>query len=96
MWPTHTDCKKIAQNSWLIHTQGSRAYNLQQKIKSIRGKFIRWNGIEFGKVEKELKEKQRKLQEVQNSISNTTDIRVERYLRSEIEKLMAQEEFMWA
>lgn len=47
-------------------------------------------------MEKDLKEKQKRLQEIQNSISTTSDIWIERDLRSEIEKLMFQEEIMWA
>ena len=43
-----------------------------------------------------MKDKQRKLQEVQNSISNAADIRIERELRGEIETLLHQEEIMWA
>ena len=46
-------------------------------------------------MEKDLKEKQKRLQEIQNSISTTSDIWIERDLRSEIEKLMFQEEIMW-
>ena len=69
----------MAQHAWNTHTQGSRAYILQQKIKNRQ--FINWNRDTFGRVDRELKEKQMKLQEIQNTISSIEDIRVEKILR---------------
>ena len=93
MWLTHADCKNVA---WSAQANGSRAFKFQQKLKNIRSKFTEWNRSVFGRVENELKDKQRKSQEVQNSISTTADIRIERELRGEIETLLHQEEIMWA
>lgn len=47
-------------------------------------------------MDRELKEKQRKLQGIQNAISSVEDVRVEKNLREEIENLMIKEEIMWA
>ena len=96
MWLTHVDCKSVAQHAWNTRTQGSRAYILQQKIKNVWRQFINWNRDTFGRVDRELKEKQMKLQEIQNTISFMEDIRVEKILREEIENLLVKEELMWA
>lgn len=61
-----------------ILSHGSRAYILQQKIKNVRRQSINWNRVTFGRVDRELKEKQKKLQEIQNTISSIEDIRVEK------------------
>lgn len=95
MWLTHSNWKAIAQDAWSAQSNGSKAFNFQHKLKSIRRKFSEWNKNVFGKVEYQLKEKQRKLQEVQNSIFTTDDIRIERNLTGEIEMLIHQEEIMW-
>lgn len=86
----------MAQHAWTTHTQGSRAYILQRKIKNVRRQFINWNRNTFGRVDRDLKEKQRKLQEIQNAISSIKDIKVEKTLREEIENLMIKEELMWS
>ena len=96
MWLTHVECKTMAQHAWTTHTQGPRAYRLQQKIKNVRRKFINWNRNTFGRVVRDLKEKQRKLQEIQNAISSIKDIKAEKTLREEIENLMIKEELMWS
>lgn len=84
------------QNAWNLPSQGSRAFQLQQKLKNVRKELYTWNINVFGKVDKEIRDKQRTLQEVQGSIRNVADIRVEKKLREDIENLMEKEEIMWA
>ena len=86
----------MIQNAWKVYTQGSRAFKLQHKLGKVRKKAIEWNKTVFGKVEKDIKEKQQKLQEVQNTIQTLADVRKERDLREEIESLMIREAIMWA
>lgn len=76
MWLTHADCKNVAQIAWSTQAKRSRAFKFQQNIKNIRSTFTEWNRKVSGRVKNELKEKQRKLQEVQNSISTTADIKI--------------------
>lgn len=76
MWLTHADCKNVAQVAWPTQAKRSRAFKFQQNIKNIRSTFTEWNRKVSGRVKNELKEKQRKLQEVQNSISTTSDIKI--------------------
>ena len=75
-----------------VHTQGSRSLKLQHKILNVKKQFIEWNKRVFGKVEKEIKNQQQMLQEIQNSIQTIADLRRERELREELENLMIREE----
>lgn len=50
----------------------------------------------FGKVKKEIKDKQKILQDLQDSIQTFVDVRKEKELREEIENLMTRREIMWA
>nr|POF08702.1 hypothetical protein CFP56_04820 [Quercus suber] len=36
MWLTHTNCKEIVEKAWKTHSVGSRAFKLQQKLKSVK------------------------------------------------------------
>lgn len=61
---TYSERKAMIQKSWEVHTLGSRAFKLQHKLSSVRKRIIEWNRTVFGKVEKEIKEKQLKLQKI--------------------------------
>ena len=86
----------MIQKAWEVQSKGSRAFKLQHKLNNVRKRAIEWNRTIFGKIEKELKEKQQDLQEIQDNIQTTADVRKERQLREEIEMLMFREEIMWA
>ena len=55
-----------------------------------------WNKTVFGKLEKEIKDKQLELQHLQNTIHTVEDVKKERDLRIDLENLMEREEIMWA
>ena len=67
---------------------GSRAFKLQQNLKSVKKQLIVWNKTIFGKIDKEIKDKQLQLQHLQNTIHTVEDVKKERYLRIELENLM--------
>ena len=50
----------------------------------------------FGKVDREIKSRQLKLQQIQDSIHTVEDVRQEKELRLELEYLMDKEEIIWA
>ncbi|KAF3975134.1 hypothetical protein CMV_001597 [Castanea mollissima] len=95
MWLTHNACKDMIQKAWEVQTQGSRAFKLQHKPDSVRKRAIEWNRTVFGKIEKELKEKQ-PFGKCKINIQTITDVRMERVLREEIEVLMNREGIMLA
>ena len=55
-----------------------------------------WNKTVFGKLDKEIKDKQLELQHLQNTIHTVEDVKKERDLRIDLENLMEREELMWA
>lgn len=96
MWLTHSICKDMIQKAREVQSKGSRAFKLQHNLNNVRKRAIEWNRTIFGKIKKELKEKQQDLQEIQDNIQTMADVRKERQLREEIEMLMFREEIMWA
>ena len=96
MWLTHTECKEIVERAWKTHSVGSRAFKLQQKLKSVRKQLGVWNKTVFGKLDKEIKDKQLELQHLQNTIHTVEDVKKERDLIIDLENLMEREEIMWA
>lgn len=88
MWLTHTSYKDIVQNAWKVDTQGSHAFRLRHKISNVKKYFIDCNKKVFGKVEREIKNKQQKLQEIQDFIQAMAGIKFEGDLREEVETLM--------
>ena len=96
MWSSHEDYGDVVNAAWAIKTTGSRAFNLQYKINNIKKTFNEWNRRVFGKVEREIKDRQKILQNLQNSIQTLMDVRNEKLLREDIENLMDREEIKWA
>ncbi|KAF3968805.1 hypothetical protein CMV_007346 [Castanea mollissima] len=96
MWKTYPSCKNVVQQAWSNNTMGSRAYQLMHKVKRIRKDFIQWNREVFGILDKEIQQKMKQLQDLQNNITLVTDIAKERMLREQIETLLLREEMMWA
>ena len=96
MWSSHEDYGDVVNAAWAIKTTGSRAFNLQYKINNVKKTFSEWNRRVFGKVEREIKDRQKILQNLQNSVQTLMDVRNEKLLREDIENLMDREEIKWA
>ena len=97
MWINHDECHNVVQNAWRVVTNGSRAFQLQNKLTNVRKQFIEWNRRRvFGRVEKEIRAKQKLLQNMQDSIHTLKDVRKEKELRENIEDLLTKEEIKWA
>ena len=96
MWLTHEDCKELVHHAWDLHSIGSRAIQLRNKFINVKQKALEWNKFFFGKVEVEIKMKQSQLQQLQDSIMTSEDVRRERVYREELEELLDREELMWA
>lgn len=62
MWSAHEGCKALIQNSWSLNSQGSKAFQFQQKLKHVKNELSSWNRNVFGKVDIQIREKQKILQ----------------------------------
>lgn len=96
MWITHPTCKDMVQHAWDIHTKGSRAFQLKNKLSNVGKEVFGQNKKVFGRVECEIKLKQAQLQNIQNSINSVEDVRKEKAIREEPEVLLNREELLWA
>ena len=80
MWLTHDSCKEMVHHAWELHSTGSRATQLRNKLINVKQKALEWNKNVFGNVEVEIKMKQNQLQHLQVSIMTNEDVRREREL----------------
>ena len=64
MWLNHPTCKDMIYQAWRLHTKGSRATQLNNKLLNVRKEAINWNKLDFGKVDSEIKRKLADLQEI--------------------------------
>lgn len=55
MWLKHPNCQDMIQKAWSLHTSGSRAAQLRNKLCNLRIEVVEWNKTVFGKVESEIK-----------------------------------------
>ena len=96
MWLTHAGCKEMVHHAWELHSIGSRANQLRNKLINVKKKALEWNMNVFGKVEVEIKMKQNQLQHLQDSIVTNDEVRRKRACWEELEELLDREELMWA
>lgn len=78
-----------------MHTNGSRAAQLINKLSNVRKKATNWNRPGFGKVYNEIKRKLAHLQDIQNTITSLEDVRKKKLIREDLEVLLYREEIMW-
>lgn len=69
---------------------------MNNKLANVKREIIGWNKYVFGRVELEIKKKVAELQGIQDSIASIEDVRKEKILREELERLLNREETMWA
>ncbi|XP_075661322.1 uncharacterized protein LOC142631123 [Castanea sativa] len=68
MWLTHPSCKEVVRGAWNSNFDGSMAFQLCNKNAKLRSDLIKWNRDVFGRVEKEIFQKQEELMHIHNSI----------------------------
>lgn len=78
-----------------MHTNGSRAAQLINKLSNVRKKATNWNRPGFGKVYNEIKRKLAHLQDIQNTITSLEDVRKKKLIKEDLEVLLYREEIMW-
>uniref|UniRef100_A0A7N2N230 Reverse transcriptase n=1 Tax=Quercus lobata TaxID=97700 RepID=A0A7N2N230_QUELO len=66
----------------------------QRRPFSVRKEFVHWNRKVFGRIEQEINQKKRLLQDLQNNVIFMEDVGQERELRDELECLLKREELM--
>lgn len=86
----------MIRQAWNLHTKGSRRAQLNNKLANVKREVIGWNKYVFGRVELEIKKKLAELQGIQDSIASIEDVRKEKILREELERLLNREVTMWA
>ena len=74
MWLLHPSCKSVVQKAWHCQITGSRAFQLSNKLSSVKKEFLVWNKEVFGRLEQEIHQKKLQLRSLQNSMSSLEDV----------------------
>eukprot|EP00253_Pinus_taeda_P031502 PITA_31502 len=100
-WLTHPTFKDFIKNTWasFIPPEGSKMYQLQQKLRFLKGNIKRWNRETFGNIFDAQKELHKELkdihQEVINSGHTEATLDRERHITKQIDERRKQEEIYW-
>ena len=94
IWTRDERCKEVIERAWDPFKGGSK-FQIQDRIKSCQFQLQKWNREVYGNVSKNLKNKQRRLQQLEalNMLHETAGEIIE--LRKEINETLNREELMW-
>eukprot|EP00253_Pinus_taeda_P002560 PITA_02560 len=100
-WLTHPAFKDFVKTTWasFIPPEGSKMYQLQQKLWFLKSHLKRWNRETFGNIFEEQQKLNNELKELHQKIITTghTDatLEQERHLSDQLENRRKQEEIYW-
>ncbi|OMO78934.1 Endonuclease/exonuclease/phosphatase [Corchorus olitorius] len=95
MWTTHPQCRQIIQKAWESHVHGSAAFKLARKLTFTKSSLRDWNKNVFGNVRLRKKELEKELEELQSKVDNELHSTRESIVRSELERVLEQEQILW-
>ena len=94
MWVREAECKEVVDMAWNLNTEEA-AMSVQDRLKRCQSNLVGWNQNKFGNVNKKLKQKQDRLQQLEslNLLHETAEEISE--ARRELNELHIREEVMW-
>ncbi|XP_075654772.1 uncharacterized protein LOC142624936 [Castanea sativa] len=94
MWTHDKRCKEIVEMAWDL-LRANPEFQIQDRLQSCQSHLMRWNHEAFGNVNKVLKRKQDRLQQLENmDLLHDTTEEIQQ-LRREINETLIREEVMW-
>eukprot|EP00253_Pinus_taeda_P017843 PITA_17843 len=100
-WLTHPAFKDFIRNTWssFLPPEGTKMFQLQQKLHFIKGHIKQWNRETFGNIfdaQREINQELKDLhQEIINAGHTETTLERERHITSQLEERRKQEEIYW-
>ena len=94
MWTRDDRCREVIEGAWEVD-RGDSEVDLRGRIKRCQDQLQKWNLMEFGNVNKMLKEKKEKLQQLELWDSLHGKAKEIKRVRKEINEIQAREEMMW-
>ena len=95
MWVREAGCREVVEEAWDPY-RGDEEYTVTDRLKSCQANLQRWNWRVFGNVNKTLKRKQERLQQLENLSSLHEKAEEIQELRKEINEVLVREEIMWS
>ncbi|KAF7815029.1 reverse transcriptase [Senna tora] len=96
MWYKNPECSHIISSSWALHSQGSQAFKVVQKLKSTARNISSWNRLNYNNLSVRIKQKEDELRVVQNLIHDPSSRVRERQIRKDLDHLLDCEQTIWA
>ncbi|KAF7802526.1 reverse transcriptase [Senna tora] len=96
MWYKNPECSQIISSSWALHSQGSQAFKVVQKLKSTARNLSTWNRLNYNNLSVRIRQKEEDLRVVQNLIHDPSSRVRERQIRKDLEHLLDCEQTIWA
>lgn len=100
-WLTHPAFKDFVRTIWasFIPPEGSKMYQLQQKLRSLKSHLKRWNRETFGNIFEAQQELNQELRDLHQRIINKghteATLDQERHIHNQLEDRRKQEEIYW-
>jgi len=95
MWLRNAKCKEIIELAWSMLNSFVEVPTIQERIKSCQQQLQWWNKNVFGHINKQLKEKKDKLQQLESLDILHEHVEDIHLLRKEINSLLDKENDMW-
>lgn len=95
MWVRELGCREVVEGAWDPY-RGGADYKIMYRLKNCQLSLQSWNWRVFGNVNRILKQKQDRLQQLENLSRLLENAKEIQGLRKEINKLLVREEIMWS
>lgn len=95
MWLRDAECKEIIELAWSMPNSSVEVLTIRKRIKSCQQQLQWWNKNVFGHINKQLKEKKDKLQQLESLDILHEHVEDIHLLHKEINSLLDKENDMW-
>ncbi|OMO94436.1 Endonuclease/exonuclease/phosphatase [Corchorus olitorius] len=95
MWTTHPQCKRVIEEAWNNHIQGSPAYRLSRKLMITKSSLKEWNKKVFGNIHERKRKLEAELMKLQVEAHKGETIDREKMVRNELDTVLEQEQILW-
>jgi len=94
-WTKHPECFSVICSAWDSFVNGSYAFILAKKLKSVKYALKIWNSLSFGNMQKKINLVTQRIDDIQKSRFTIQLHLDELNLKFELDSLLLQEEIIW-
>ncbi|KAL0456854.1 UNVERIFIED_CONTAM: hypothetical protein Slati_1024600 [Sesamum latifolium] len=95
MWTRNASCREVISRTWDRTWTGAAGERLQCKLRNVCEELDTWEKTNFGSVNKQIKEYETALQDLDGNGLSTASLSRRAEFREKLDELLAREEVMW-